>query len=94
MENYPGGWFGKSWGAPVCEPDRHKPTPVDTACTRCTLEIRDDDDGMAIPSSQGLLYYHRLCMLISVVPCGMWDDEIKAWAYAIGYEHAACCPEK
>lgn len=48
-DGYPGGWFGESWGAPACDPDRHKPTPVGDQCISCAQDILDGDQGMIIP---------------------------------------------
>lgn len=42
------GWFGKSWGAPVCEPATHAPTPVGEPCLWCDEPIVADDDGVLI----------------------------------------------
>lgn len=45
----PGGWFGPSWGAPVCDPDGHLPTPVGQSCTDCHQPIKVNDQGLVIP---------------------------------------------
>ncbi len=41
-------WFGKSWGAAVCEPDQHTETPVGIACMRCRVAIEPRDRGFAL----------------------------------------------
>lgn len=70
-QDYPGGWFGESWGAPVCEPERHKPTPVGVKCPTCDVPIAEDDQGMLIPlvRDQGweLEPYHYTCFLSMVL---------------------------
>lgn len=44
-----GRWFGDSWGAPACEPDRHAPTPIGESCVYCPGEIGPNDQGLLIP---------------------------------------------
>jgi len=63
MSEYRGGWFGASWGAPVCEPHRHKPTPVGQACVQCNLPILEQDSGMLLPydDESALIAYHLWC---------------------------------
>jgi hypothetical protein len=42
------GWFGKSWGAPVCDPlDRHS-TPIGIRCHQCGVPIEPDDAGFTL----------------------------------------------
>ena len=48
-DEYPGGWFGPSWGALVCDPARHRPTPVGERCLDCDEVFVDDDQGLTIP---------------------------------------------
>lgn len=73
-EGYPGGWFGESWGAPACDPDRHRPTPVGQACEECTVEITGDDSGMLVPylarldEPATLVAYHLPCFLSMILP--------------------------
>lgn len=68
-DDYPGGWFGPSWGAPVCEPATHLPTPVGQECMfRCGKLIVDGDAGMVIPGGDAegqfrLYAAHRDCFL-------------------------------
>lgn len=42
-------WFGQSWGAPICDPDDHAPTPVDAPCARCWEPLDADARGVLIP---------------------------------------------
>lgn len=39
-------WFGKAWGAPVCDIDYHIETPVGAHCLYCDETIEADDRGM------------------------------------------------
>ena len=68
--DYPGGWFGESWGAPVCDPVNHKPTPVGEVCLMCKEPIAADDQGLTIPhaSMEGieLRSMHIDCFLKNV----------------------------
>lgn len=70
-------WFGPSWGAPVCDPVSHVDTPVGSPCCECDVAIVDGDSGFRLPytSTGGLLTYHRVCFLRTVIPCAMWPDE-------------------
>jgi len=92
MSDYPGGWFGKSWGAPVCDEQRHRPTPEGKTCPECDGEIGAADNGMLLPSAHGLLAYHRICFLRTVIPCEIWTDEMKQnmtprWAEHFAEKH-------
>src|SRR5258708_5208550 len=42
-------WFGKSWGAPICDPQDHAETPVGQLCSWCTETIEANDAGVIIP---------------------------------------------
>lgn len=74
IDDYPGGWFGESWYAPVCESARHRPTPVGDICPQCDKAIALGDQGMLIPfipfisSAAKLLSWHLDCFLASVLP--------------------------
>lgn len=48
-DDYPGGWFGPSWGAPVCDTARHIPTPLGEECLDCKGVFVDGDQGLTIP---------------------------------------------
>ncbi len=66
-------WFGESWGAPVCDPKTHIPTPVGSSCAACSAPIAAADCGVHLPfvgdpSGKGYLDYHHLCFLRSILP--------------------------
>lgn len=67
---YPGGWFGESWGAPVCDYANHMPTPVGEECLMCEAVFTADDQGLTIPhASQAgveLRSMHIACFLKNV----------------------------
>jgi len=46
-------WFGKDWGAPVCEKAQHVPTPVGTACYLCGKPIAESHRGFVLPFMGG-----------------------------------------
>jgi hypothetical protein len=48
-DDYPGGWFGESWGAPVCDPGTHRDTPVGWLCVACLVAITAADHGLIMP---------------------------------------------
>lgn len=72
-------WFGKSWGAPACDPDLHAPTPVGEECWgRCGKVITADDQGVMLPYYLGdwqHVPYHLDCFLheVGVAPCTHQD---------------------
>jgi hypothetical protein len=74
MQEYPGGWFGASWDAPVCEESRHKPTPVGVLCIDCDEPIKKTDQGMLIPLAHErergweLKAWHKECFLKNILP--------------------------
>jgi hypothetical protein len=72
VSDYPGGWFGASWRAPVCEEERHKPTPVGSECAECHLGIEEADQGMLIPYAHDdtveLQAIHLACFLATILP--------------------------
>lgn len=39
------GWFGKSWGAPVCTPEDHRQTPEGEVCIYCGEPIEAHENG-------------------------------------------------
>ena len=65
------GWFGKSWGAPCCDPELHMPTPVGDLCVECAQPIEKTDQGMLIPFADMtpavLGAYHLDCFLGNVL---------------------------
>lgn len=76
-DDYPGGWFDRSWGAPVCEPERHKPTPIGELCMDCQQPIGVLDQGLTVPhiylpkgqtsAAMRLAHIHIDCFLGKVV---------------------------
>jgi hypothetical protein len=68
------GWFGKSWGAAVCEPlDRHA-TPVGIKCQSCGIPIEPGDDGLTLMGVDGTgslrsVVLHLECFAASLMPC-------------------------
>lgn len=71
-------WFGESWGAPVCDPADHVPTPVGMNCLACPEVIREDDRGFitfyAVNRDEVVwAYYHRDCLLTAILgPSEYW----------------------
>jgi hypothetical protein len=67
-------WFGKSWGAPVCDPEDHVPTPVGALCMRCQERIAKDDQGVTLPATgfegMTLAHWHLDCYLKTILPHG------------------------
>ena len=65
-------WFGKSWGAPVCDPKTFVPWPHVPAfcrlCVECGQPIEHDQGGLMVPclpsgsSGWHLIGYHRGCL--------------------------------
>jgi hypothetical protein len=69
-------WFGDSWGAPCCDPEEHVATPVRESCGECDRRIVEDDQGFVLPGPTGPVVYHQVCFLRTVIPCGMWTEEM------------------
>jgi hypothetical protein len=74
-------WFGKSWGAPVCEPDEQVETPIGRPCAHdCGKEISAGDRGVVLPyygrtSEPADLAYHLGCFLRSIgIPAPEADE--------------------
>ncbi len=71
-------WFGKSWGAPICDPEDHVATPVGLACLDCGDPISENDQGITMPhiSMAGDILvsvpsaYHLDCWLQHILPHG------------------------
>jgi hypothetical protein len=64
-------WFGKSWGAPLCQDAEHAPTPTGALCLGCDDEIRDGQKGLLIPfvsltEPPSIRPWHLECFLLSV----------------------------
>jgi hypothetical protein len=82
-------WFGESWGAPCCEEELHVATPVGVVCMECEKRIVGGDQGFLVPhrSAMADLGYHRVCFLRTIIPCGMWTDEMLVDMPARWVEH-------
>lgn len=69
-------WFGKSWGAPVCDPRYHVETPLGEVCLECAGAVVDGDQGL-------------ICACDPSIPNAFWwyfaGDEHSVCAY-----HVAC----
>ena len=68
---YPGGWFGRSWRAPVNETAQHLPTPVGERCLKCDNIFAEDDQGMTFPGVDadgvaGVRSMHLGCFLVEI----------------------------
>lgn len=70
-------WFGQAW-APVCDPDSRVDTPVGQQCAECERAVAEGDSGVILPGADGLMPWHRVCFLRTVIPCGLWDAELLA----------------
>jgi len=71
-------WFGESWGAPCCDPAEHVVTPTGASCVECDRRIAEGDQGFILPGSPTRpMVYHHICFLRTVIPCGMWTEEMK-----------------
>ena len=70
------GWFGKSWGAPACDPEEHFATPVGEACMRCGEPITESDQGIIMPvvnpdlTSARVRPWHLDCLLEEILSHG------------------------
>lgn len=63
-------WFGPSWGAPCCDPERHIDTPIGEACAWCDEPIGADDSGVTLgplASPTDTDHHHLNCWLRQVV---------------------------
>lgn len=73
-DDYPGGWFGPSWGAPACEERRHRLTPVGERCIYCHVAFVDGDQGLTMPQmgddSWRLVSAHIDCFGLAISPEG------------------------
>lgn len=63
-------WFGRSWGASICDPEAQIDAPVGEECGRCALPIYEDDLGITTPligvEGRDRLAYHLDCFLASL----------------------------
>jgi hypothetical protein len=67
-------WFGESWGAQACDPQRWSPTPVGHGCDLdiggSGQSVEANDAGVLIPGDGGVAAVHLQCWLRIVVgPC-------------------------
>jgi hypothetical protein len=73
---YPGGWFGESWGAPICEDEaRHLDVPVGELCASCLEAFTEADQGMSMPlvyeaGCWSLMHEHIACFRRTVGASG------------------------
>jgi hypothetical protein len=56
-------WFGVSWGAPVNDPRAWIETPRSAVCLGCGVWIKNGEQGMQIPSTDGFVFFHLDCFL-------------------------------
>jgi hypothetical protein len=47
-------WFGADWGAPVCEPEQHIPTPVGKTCLGCERQVLAGQRGIVMAAGNGI----------------------------------------
>lgn len=67
MEGQTMRWFGANWGAPVCDPTKHAPTPT-APCARCGKPFVEGDRGIilpfhGLPTDPPELPYHHECLM-------------------------------
>lgn len=65
-------WFGKSWGAPCCEPKDHAATPAWVQCHRCKEVIMPDDQGLITPLATAPGNALAPTMLAEHIDCFLW----------------------
>lgn len=86
------GWFGQSWGAPVCDPEDHVDTPVGKACIECLESIVSGDQGITMPlllaEGSMIIAYHLDCYLRKIRPHG--PDCPRCRGKPIERHHARC----
>jgi hypothetical protein len=70
-------WFGESWGAPICDPRTHVPTPVGAVCSGHD-HLHEDRPATIEPGARGVtipylggsagerVVYHLTCWLHEV----------------------------
>jgi len=65
-------WFGASWGAPVCDPEKHVETPLGAACGFCENPVQKGEYGVVLPFAGAAkddppwLPYHHRCFMKSL----------------------------
>lgn len=64
-------WFGRSWGAPICEAENYAETPVGEPCLRCREVILPGDSGMITlfmrADGSSLQPQHLACFMRGIV---------------------------
>lgn len=80
-------WFGKSWGAPVCDYAEWCVTPIGEPCLDCQKRITEHDCGFVVPLIESvdwntemarvsLRCYHRACFVKNVLgPAKIQNEE-------------------
>jgi hypothetical protein len=64
-------WFGKSWGAVICEPSEQVPVPVGVECIFCKAPFIEESTGFAEDvNDDGALEYpsHVRCFMAACTP--------------------------
>lgn len=61
-------WFGKHWGAPICDLTPSAERPVGQPCVGCTRTIKPDEDGLIIPFESETIEqpWHLDCLLQNI----------------------------
>ncbi len=76
-DDYPGGWFGLSWHAPVNDENRHLPTPIGEPCLYCEKIFVDGDRGLTMPhmseAGASLVSVHLNCFRHEIGALGYED---------------------
>lgn len=71
-------WFGETWGAPICEPEKKVTTPVGQECLECKEPILANDQGVMMPFTDfvhgeprsRMIAEHLDCFLDTILPHG------------------------
>lgn len=78
-------WFGRTWGASVCDPDTHIETPAGQECAGCGGAVVEGHQGITLPYARPTeadmqptrIAYHLDCWLQAIgAPTGLlpqWD---------------------
>lgn len=66
-------WFGKSWGAPICDIADQIDTPVGEPCGYCEDPIAEGDIGFRMPfvgdpTGRGYMNAHHQCLMKAILP--------------------------
>jgi hypothetical protein len=62
-------WFGKHWGAAICDDTPHAVTPTGEPCGHCGEPIAANDDGVLVPTlgEAHRIAFHYECNLRTMV---------------------------